>query len=103
MSHGSAEVLLCCLLWAEDGQEEGLHSYEDGVLTLISEHSGEVVNRALSSGADGHPHEVQFFRFSSRSALDSYLADPRRQSEAATRDRVIRRTELFPVEFVPSI
>lgn len=45
---------------------------------------------------------MQFYRFEFREALDSYLADPRRQTQAAERDRVIARTELFPVSFLPS-
>lgn len=96
------EVLLCCLLWAREGQAEALTTYENGVLALIPEHGGRVVSRAQSDGAQGHPDEVQFYRFESPGALDSYLADPRRQAQAAERDRVIARTELFPISFLPS-
>ena len=96
------EVLLCCLLWAREEQAEALTAYENGVLALISEHGGRVVNRPKSDGAQGRPDEVQFYRFECEEALDSYLADPRRQVQAAERDRVIARTELFPVSFLPS-
>lgn len=96
------EVLLCCLLGAREGQAEALTAYENGVLALISEHGGRVVNRAKSDGAQGRPNEVQFYRFESTEALDSYLADQRRQARAAERDRVIARTELFPVSFLPT-
>lgn len=106
MSAGSAdknpEILLCCLLWARDGEAAALTVYEDGVLALIAEHGGQIINRAKSDGGDGHPDEVQFYRFESQDSLDAYLADPRRQAQAAERDRTIARTELFPVRFLPS-
>ncbi|WP_018178508.1 hypothetical protein [Jongsikchunia kroppenstedtii] len=91
------EVLLCCMLWARDGQASGLTEYEDRVLALIPEHGGEIVQRAIGDGQDGNPREVQLFRFAGQAMLDSYLADPRRTALAAERDRVIERTELFPV------
>ncbi|MCU4296549.1 hypothetical protein D3I60_05550 [Brevibacterium permense] len=55
-----------------------------------------------SSANAGADREVQFYRFESEEALDSYLTDPRRQAQAAERDRVIARTELFPVSLLPS-
>lgn len=73
------------------------------MLTLLSEHGGEVLKRAKSGGTDGHPDEVQFYRFASQQMLDSYLNDPRRQQQAAERDRVIARTELFPINFLPAL
>lgn len=91
-------VTLCCLLWAKEGEAAGLTAYEDRVLALVPEHGGQVALRAQSAGDDGHPHEVQLFRFPSKAALDAYLADPRRTSLAADRDLVIPRTELFPVD-----
>ena len=97
MTSDDNEVLLCCLLWARDGAAAGLAAYEDRVLTLISEHGGQVVQRAQSGGLHDHPQEVQLLRFRSQAMVDAYLADPRRVSLAAERDRVIERTELFPV------
>ncbi|MCF2573166.1 hypothetical protein [Brevibacterium sp. UCMA 11754] len=97
------EILLCCLLWAHEGCGASLSAYEDGVLALLTEHGGEVVDRAKSDGKDGHPDEVQFYRFASPDALDSYLNEPRRQQQAAERDRVIARTELFPISFLPAV
>ncbi|UJP10867.1 hypothetical protein L2X99_04335 [Microbacterium sp. KUDC0406] len=96
---GDDEVLLCCLLWAVDGQRSALTAYEDAVLALIPEHGGEVVQRASRDGSGEHPDEVQLCRFPSQSALDSYLADPRRTALATQRDVAIARTELFPVRF----
>jgi len=92
------EILLCCLLWAVDGAAAGLTAYEDRVLALVPEHGGEVIERACSDGRDGRPHEVQLHRFPSPAALDAYLADPVRTALTPERDRVIARTELFPVE-----
>lgn len=97
MASDKGELLLCCLLWARDGEAAGLTAYEDDVLALIPDHDGEVLQRARSDGADGHPHEVQVYRFASQAALDSYIADPRRAARLGERDRVIERTELFPV------
>lgn len=101
-SGADREVVLCCLLWAREGHADALTVYEDGVLALISDHGGVVVDRARSDGSDGHPHEVQFYRFASQASLDSYLKDPRRTAQAAERDRVIARTELFPVSLLSS-
>lgn len=90
-------LTLCCLLWAVPGQEEAMTAYEDEVLALLPERGAEVVSRAVGDGADGAPHEVQLYRFPGGAALDAYLADPRRLAQAQTRDRVVARTELFPV------
>ena len=94
-----AAVLLCCLLWARDGGAADLSAYEDHVLALVPRHGGEVIQRAVSDGDKGRPHEVQLYRFPSQAALDAYIADPARQSLASDRDQAIARTELFPVTF----
>ncbi|HEY9292856.1 MAG TPA: hypothetical protein VIP98_16375 [Microlunatus sp.] len=94
----SAEPIdLCCLLWARPGQEAALSAYEDEVLDLVAGHGGAVISRGVGDGKDGRPLEVQFFRFPAQAALDGYLADPRRTALSEVRDRVIARTELFPV------
>lgn len=96
------EISLCCFLWARPGQEAGLTAYEDRVLALVGEHGGEVVQRVRTDGADGRANEIQLYRFTGQQALDSYLGDPRRLALAHERDRVVARTEVFPVEFIPS-
>jgi hypothetical protein len=100
MANHDDEIRLCCLLWAHPGQEAGLTAYEDSVLALVPEHGGTVLQRALSDGAGGRPHEVQLYRFATQGDLDGYLADPRRTALTAERDRVVARTELFPVVLV---
>jgi len=100
MTDAADQIQLCCLLWAHPGQEAGLTAYEDRVLALVPEHGGAVLQRAMSDGADGHPHEVQLFRFASQADLDGYLVDPRRSALAQERDRVVARTELFPIALV---
>jgi hypothetical protein len=92
-----AALSLCCFLWAVAGEEAGLERYEDRVLALVPEHRGTVLQRARSDGADGRPNEVQLFRFEDQAALQGYLDDPRRLALAPERDRVVARTELFPV------
>ncbi|MFC0506589.1 DUF1330 domain-containing protein [Micromonospora costi] len=99
MTTDAGVVRLCCLLWAHPGRADALHAYEDRVLPWIAEHGGEVVHRALADGTDGHPHEVQLFRFPDRAALDAYLRDPRRTALSAERDAAVARTDLFPVRF----
>lgn len=100
MGSYDGEVTLCCLLWAHDGMSTGLTTYEDRVLALIPEHGGQVVQRVLGEGLHGDPHEVQILRFTSQEMLDSFLADPRRVALASERDRVIKRTELFPIRIL---
>ena len=90
-------LLLCCFLWAHPGQEAALTSYEDRVLAFVPEHGGLVLQRAISDGSAGRPIEVQLYRFTNQQDLDSYLGDPRRLALTEERDRVIARTELFPV------
>ena len=91
------EIVLCCFLWAHDGREAELTAYESRVLAFVQDAGGEVLSRVASDGSDGHPHEIQVFRFVSQAALDTYLNDPRRTALAAERDYAIARTELFPV------
>lgn len=100
-------ITLCCLLWAHAGLEDALTAYEDRVLALIGEHRAVVVERvvndtSIGSGSDSNPTEVQVYRFPDQASLDGYLADPRRAALAAERERVIRRTELFPVRRLPA-
>ena len=92
------ELNLCCLLWAQPGQESDLVAYEDRVLALLADHGAEVLERVRSDGANDRPLEVQIYRFPSQAALDGYVSDPRRLALADERDRVVARTEFFPVE-----
>ena len=119
------EITLCCLLWAHPGKERDLTAYEDRVLELLAEHRATLVERVIrnqpddvtdggsaasrttgrpvdpAARTDDHPMEVQVYRFPDQGALERYLADPHRVALASERDRVIRRTELFPVRFAP--
>lgn len=90
-------VRLCCFLWARPDQEIGLAEYEDQVLSFVAEHGGTVLQRATTDGSDGRPHEIQLFHFPDQAALDAYLNDPRRLALTGERDRVVARTDLFPV------
>jgi antibiotic biosynthesis monooxygenase (ABM) superfamily enzyme len=97
MANPGDQIQLCCLLWAHPGQEAALTAYEDQVLKLVPEHSGTVLQRAVSDGAEGRPHEIQLYRFASQAHLNAYLADPRRTALEEERDRAVAGTELFPV------
>jgi uncharacterized protein (DUF1330 family) len=99
MDAAPGPVELCVLLWAHPGKEDGLVEYEDRVLALIPAHGGTVLQRARSSGEAGHPLEVQFYRFPSEDAMQSYLADDRRVALAAERERVVARTDMMRVQF----
>lgn len=88
---------LCCLLWAQPGQEAALTDYEDRVLAFLPDHDGAVLQRAIGDCAEGQPTEVQLYRFANQAAFAQYRRDPRRLELTAERDRVIARTELFPV------
>jgi hypothetical protein len=88
---------LCCLLWAHPGAENDLVAYEDSVLGFLPDHGVELLSRVIGDGAAGQPLEVHIYRYRGQSALDGYVADPRRLALAAERERVVARTELFPV------
>jgi hypothetical protein len=93
-------LTLCVLLWARPGAEGGLAAYEDRVLAMVPDHQGRVLQRVRGSGAGDQPLEVQLLEFASQRALDGFMADPRRQSLAAERDRVISKTEVIDVQVV---
>jgi hypothetical protein len=93
-------LTLCVLLWARPGAEDGLIAYEDQVLAMASDHQGRVLQRVRGGGANGQPLEVQLLEFASAQALDEFMADPRRQSLTAERDRVIAKTEVIDVQVV---
>jgi uncharacterized protein (DUF1330 family) len=95
-------LTLCVLLWAQPGADDALVGYEDRVLALVPGHEGRVLLRARSDGADGQPLEIQLIEFPSAAALDAYMADGRRTSLAAERDRAIARTQVIDVEVVQS-
>ena len=93
----TSDVTLCCLLWARPGLEADLVAYEDRVLAFLPDHGAQLLERVRSDGADGRPLEVQLYRIPTPQSLDAYVNDPRRLALADERDRVIARTELFPV------
>jgi hypothetical protein len=93
-------LTLCVLLWARPGAEAGLISYEDQVLGMVPDHRGRVLQRVRGSGAGSQPLEIQLLAFESAQALDEFMADPRRQSLTAERDRVISKTEVIDVQVV---
>ncbi|MGV0850406.1 hypothetical protein [Mycolicibacterium phlei] len=85
-------------LWPRPGMEQALVAYEDTVLALVDEHGGRLVHRSRTDGRDGRPFEIQLFEWPSQAALDGYMADPRRTSLAADRDRAVERTDIVPVQ-----
>ncbi len=87
-------------LWSQPGMDEALIAYEDSVLALVSEHGGNVLQRARSDGAEDRPVEIQLFEWASQTAMDGYMSDPRRTALAADRDRAIARTEIVPVQLI---
>jgi len=88
---------LCCLLWAFPGQAEAMARYEDRVLALFPDHGIELIERVRGDGIGDNPHEVHLYVVPSQAALDAYLSDPRRTAILEERDRLIARTETFPV------
>jgi len=91
-------LTLCVLLWSHDDEEESLAAYEDAVLALLPDHGASLRSRVRRSEAGEGPLEVQVIELPDETALEAYLADPRRTALAAQRDRSVARTELFRVE-----
>jgi hypothetical protein len=85
-------------LWPHPGMQQALVAYEDAVLALVGEHSGEALHRARTDGADGRPLEIQLFEWASQEAMDGYMTDPRRTSLSEEHERAIARTEIVPVQ-----
>ena len=73
-------------------------AYEDAVLALLGRHGGTLRQRLRSTDDSGT--EVQLISFAARSGLESFLADPARQTlrdqlgDGAPRTRVIEVREL---------
>lgn len=87
---------LCVLLWETPGQAEALEVYEDAVLPLLNDHSGRLVSRHTVAGRQpDDPLEVQTIEFDDQSAMDAYLADPRRHAMDADRRRAVARTQIL--------
>jgi uncharacterized protein (DUF1330 family) len=91
-------VNLCVLLWAQDGREAELISYEDRVLRLVPDHGGRVLQRARGAGEGGQPLEVHLIQFPSEDGLAAYMSDERRAALSGERDAAIERTEVLRVE-----
>jgi hypothetical protein len=94
----ASEITLCVLLWAHEGRESALVSYEDQVLPLVAAHGGLVLQRLRGDGRDSSPLEVHVLSFPSEAALDAYLADDRRVALADLREQAIVRSEILRVE-----
>jgi uncharacterized protein (DUF1330 family) len=95
-----ATLTLCVLLWARDGQELALTTYEDSVLGLLGDHGGTVLQRARRTDDSDGPLEVQMLQFDSPASLESFLDDPRRQELHAQRDAAVDRTQIIEVALV---
>jgi uncharacterized protein (DUF1330 family) len=93
-------VTLCVLLWAREGREAELISYEDRVLRLLPDHGGRVLQRARAAGQPGQPLEVHLVQFPSEDALASYMSDGRRGALSSDRDAAVERTEVIRVDLV---
>jgi uncharacterized protein (DUF1330 family) len=93
-------VTLCVLLWAREGREAELISYEDRVLQLLPEHGGRVLQRARAAGQPGQPLEVHLVQFPSEDALAGYMSDERRAALSSDRDAAVERTEVIRVDLV---
>jgi uncharacterized protein (DUF1330 family) len=93
-------LTLCVLLWAREGREADLISYEDRVLRLLPDHGGRLLQRARAAGKPDGPLEVQLIQFRSEDALAGYMADERRSALSSDRDAAIERTEVIRVDLV---
>lgn len=90
-------LTLCVQLWAVPGNEGLLATYEDEVLSLLTDHGGLLLQRVRNTERGDGPYEVQIIELPDEAALDAYMADPRRQAAAPIRERAIARTEIIPV------
>jgi hypothetical protein len=93
-------LTLAVLLWPRPGEDDALSAYEDDVLALLPDHGGRVVSRVRRRPGEDGPLEVQIIDLPDDSALDGYLADPRRVKLAGIRDRAIARTNVLRVDHV---
>ena len=75
MPENSSALVLCCLLWARKGRAAEMARYEDAVIALLIHHEAEILQRVTSDGTEGHPDEVQLYRFPNQRALHNFLVD----------------------------
>ena len=95
-------VILCVLLWAQEGHELDLIAYEDTVLRLLTDHGARVLQRARTAASLDQPLEVQLLSFPSDDALQSYMSDARRTALSGDRDRAVAKTEVLRVSVIAS-
>ena len=93
-------VTLCVLLWAREGKEHDLATYEDQVLALLPDHGGKVLQRVRPTGGVAEPAEVHLLQFPDEGALDAYMIDERRRVLARDREAAVERTEILRVSVV---
>ena len=87
---------LCVLLREVPGQAAALHSYEDAVLALLSNHGASLRSRdVVDDRATGDPLEIQRIELPDEAALDAFLADPRRVAMDDRRRASIVKTQLL--------
>lgn len=92
-------VRLCVQLLPFPGRDDELHRYEDAVLPLLDEHGGRLIARETVVRADeDDPLEVQLIELRDQTALDDYMADPRRIALEEERLAAVARTRLLRLE-----
>jgi aminoglycoside 6'-N-acetyltransferase len=95
-------VTLCVLLWVVPGREEQLIDYEDRVLARLEAYGARLLHRVRRAEASGSPYEVQVIELPDEAAYSGFMADPERLALAAMREGAVDRTEIIPVEVVPT-
>ena len=71
------------------------NAYEDKVLPILKEHGGQLQQRFRT--ADGQT-EIHILSFTTQSALDNYLIEPRRKLHSALLKASGAETELLKME-----
>ena len=90
----SDPIQLLAMLYHRPGERRAFRAFETKALALMRDHGGHLVSAFVPQLVDlvETPQEVHLLEFPSRTALDAWKADPRRQELAPERDRVVVRT-----------
>ena len=94
-------VQLCVLLWPHPDAESLLVAYEDKVLTLLADHGGRLLSRAVSPTATMRRPTKCISWSSRRKRLSTRTcSDERRVALASERERAIARTQVLRADLV---
>lgn len=95
-------LTLVVLLFVDPEHVDDFEEFERRAATIMARYGGRIERRMVLETDEGspRPHEIHVVTFPDEEAFDGYGADPETRAMAALRERVIRRTAIWPTSGV---